>query len=194
MMRIALIDSCTLTYVGLKNLFSLIRTTSGITFNHISAEDALDKHAENFDVYILEPGEISFEFNIDKFIYNLKSKTQQESKVIIFSDNIIVNSKLADFCVCKENSFSKVYFFFDSLLKGKYDSIKPFLEDYLLSKNEAILLRCLSKNQRMKSIEKITAIPISNLYYYKYSAMRKLGLKSTKELFRYLNRVLNHSV
>ena len=93
-----------------------------------------------------------------------------------------------------ENSFSKVYFFFDSLLKGKYDSIKPFLEDYLLSKNEAILLRCLSKNQRMKSIEKITAIPISNLYYYKYSAMRKLGLKSTKELFRYLNRVLNHSV
>ncbi|MBU9846275.1 hypothetical protein [Rahnella ecdela] len=194
MMRIALIDSCTLTYVGLKNLFSLIHTTAGITFNHISAEAALDKNAETFDIYIIEPGEIGFEFNIDKYIYNLKSITKQESKFIIFSNNIIVNSKLADFCLCKENSFSKVYFFFDSLLQGKYDAIRPFVEDYLLSKNEVILLRCLSKNQRMKSIEKITAIPISNLYYYKYSAMRKLSLKSTKELFHYLNRVLNHSV
>ncbi|MCL9644362.1 hypothetical protein QNM34_00800 [Rahnella bonaserana] len=194
MMRIALIDSCTFTYVGLKNLFSLIRTTAGITFNQISAEAALDKNAEIFDIYVIEPGEINFEFNIDKYIYNLKSIIQQESKVIIFSDNIIVNSKLADFCLCKGNSFSKVFFFFDSLLKKEYESIRPFLEDYLLSKNEAILLRCLSKNQRMKSVEKITSIPISNLYYYKYSAMRKLGLKSTKELFRYLNRVLNHSV
>lgn len=194
MMRIALIDSCTFTYNGLKHLFTLTHIPKGITFNQISAEEALDRSNENYDIYIIEPGEVSFEFNIDKFIYNLKSMSLVSSKFVILSDNVIVNSRLADFHLCKAHAFSKSYFFFDSLLTEKYDAIRPFVEDYLLSKNEAILLRCLSKDPTMRNIEKITSIPMSNLYYYKYSAMKKLKLKNTKELFSYLNRVLNHSI
>ena len=193
-MRIALIDSCTFTYIGLKSLFALTPIPKGIIFNQISAEEALGRSNENYDIYIIEPGEVSFEFNIDKYIYNLKSMIQGSGKFVILSDNVIVNSRLADFHLCKAYSFSKSYFFFDSLLTEKYDAIRPFVEDYLLTKNEAILLRCLSKDPTMKNIEKITSIPMSNLYYYKYSAMRKLKLKNTNELFSYLNRVLNHSL
>ena len=165
MMRIALIDSCTLTYVGLKHLFSLTHRPDSITFNQISAEDALDRKHGNYDIYIIEPGEVSFEFNIDKFIYNLKSMLQVNCKCVILSDNVIVNSRLADFHLCKEHSFSKIFFFFDSLLTAKYDAIRPFVEDYLMTKNEAIVLRCLSKDPTMRNSEKITSIPISNLYY-----------------------------
>lgn len=194
MMRIALIDSCTFTYNGLKHLFSLTHIPKSIIFNQISAEEALDRRSKTYDIYIIEPGEVNFEFNIDKFIYNLKLVIQGQSKFVILSDNVIVNSRLADFYLCKEQAFSKSYFFFDSLLKEKYDVIRPFVEDYVLSKNEAILLRCLSKDPTMRNIEKLTSIPMSNLYYYKYSAMRKLKLKNTNELFSYLNRVLNHSL
>lgn len=194
MMRIALIDSCTLTYIGLKHLFSLAHTPKSITFNQISAEDALDTKKGTYDIYIIEPGEVKSEFNIDKFIYNLKSLLQGEAKFVILSDNVIVNSRLADFHLCKEHSFSKIFYFFDSLLKARYDALRPFVEDYVLTKNEAILLRCLSQDPTMRNIEKATSIPLSNLYYYKYSAMRKLKLKNTKELFNYLNRVLNHSL
>lgn len=194
MLRIAIIDSCTLTFLGLENVFSLINTSKSIIFNQISAEYALDKNSQKFDIYIIEPGAVSFEYDIDKFIYNLKTNTKEDCKIIILSDNVIVNSRLSDFHLCKKNALSKVFFFFDSLLTGKYESILPFIEDFILTKNEAILLRCLSKNAKMKNIEKITAIPASNLYYYKYSAMKKLKLKSTKELFNYLNKVLNHSI